>query len=492
MRLRLSPHVSWHARGEAVFSWHRRTGDVCEMSRDVAALCHAFANGARLDEVLAQRLGGIEPQRAEGLISILRDQLVLEDPAAPEAPLARRRPYVPRFAVYERRGDDVTVFGRATSVDLAGAAALLDSFDGRRTLDELLPRASWPRLLWPLLRLCEPDVAALKLLPEGEGIPPWAESTMPWPARPLAAIVDRGVDHGVVLSDPADLAGYHARIGDAQAQFEDTETTLSHLFRAPHPALGGERFGDRLASALIARGAKSEGARVLEVGGGLGFVGEALSSRLRPSAYLVVDRSPTLARAQRARGLFSVVGDALRLPIADGTIDLFISNEMVGDLGSDETSNHGALALIDECARVLAPGGLAWVSEFGHPTRAPVKSDHLDHDEFSIRFGDLRTRARGRGLEAELFPVPKLVGLAGDAEALVTTRASFAALRNLFRAHGADLEKRAWLLDELRAEATRAGISLDDVHGVVASPIGDRTMGLVPHEFWALIAKKPL
>src|SRR5262249_26231090 len=142
--------------------------------------------------------------------------------------------------------------------------------------------------------------------------------------------------------------------------------------------------------------------RVVEVGGGLGWVGRALSDALAPRSYLVVDRSPSLARAQRARGLCSVVGDARRLPVASGSVDLVGANERAGDLGTDDGVNHGALALVDECARVLAPGGLAYVSEFGHPTQPPRRSDHLDHDEYSLRFEDLSARAAGHGLAAEL------------------------------------------------------------------------------------------
>lgn len=308
---------------------------------------------------------------------------------------------------------------------------------------------------------------------------------MPWPAIPLAILV---------AGSPArvlGLAAYHAAIGDAEAQFEETETTLSHLFRDPHPSLGGQRFGDRLAQALIKRGALAAGARIVEVGGGLGYVGQALCQRLAPRSYLVVDRSPSLAFAQRRLGLQSVVGDALRLPLGDGSADIFISNEMAGDLGSDEKSNHGALILVGECARVLAPGGLGYISEFGHPTRRPVRSDHLDHDEYSIRWSDLADRARSLGLNSDLVPVPRLIGLVPDAEALVTTRASFAALRSLFRAHGGDLQKRAWLVDELEAAARKLDLDLSCVHGIATSPIGDRTMGLVPHEFWALVLRKP-
>ena len=484
-RLWLPSWISWHARGAVAYSWHGIFGDVCEMSRDVVALCIAFSGGADVEGVCSAPPAGLDPGDARRFVAILGDRQILVDEAHATDPLmdvAKRRPFVPRFAVYETMGEDVVVYGRAAVVRVGGAATFLARADGTRPLGELAPRGRWQELL----RLCAPDLAALKLLPPGAGIPTWAESTMPWPVIDARAFVDGTAITGA----PDDLAAYHAAIHDADAQFEETETTLSHLFRSPHVALGGESFGQRLAAALVARGVPAKGARVVETGGGLGWVGAALVRSLAPSSYLVVDRSPALARAQRARGLVSVVADALALPIADRSVDLVVSNEMCGDLGSDENSNFGALALVDESARVLAPGGILYMSEFGSPAGAPRKSDHLDHDEYSIRFDDLARRARERGLEAELVRVPKLIALERQRPALVTTRSSFAALRNVFRAHGGDLEKRAWTIEDLGAHAAALGVPLERVHGIVSASIGERTMGLLPDEFWALIASR--
>ena len=40
---------------------------------------------------------------------------------------------------------------------------------------------------------------------------------------------------------------------DAAEQFDDLETTLSHLFRRPHGALGGRSFPQRIVEALAER-----------------------------------------------------------------------------------------------------------------------------------------------------------------------------------------------------------------------------------------------
>lgn len=482
MTLRLAPAVTFHARGDDCFAWHGDTGDVCQMSRDVVALLCAFAGPRGSERERAIAAGSVEPEAARRFLDVLAERSYLLPPGR-AVELGPRRPFVPRFTVWERRGDDAVVHGRERSVTVAGGAALLRAAsDGERTLSSLWPRARFAEVA----RLCRADLGALKLLPPGVGLPRWATSTMPWPpvdGEALAA--GQGPEPASGAAQPAALFRYHEAIDDAERQFDEIETTLSHLFRAPHRALGGERFGDRLARFLVERGVPARGARVLEVGGGLGWLGAALSERLEPASYLVVDRSPQLARAQRRRGLQSVVGDAGALPVGDASRDLVVSNEMAGDLPED-----GALRLVDECARVLAPGGVAWVSEFGHPTLPPVVSDHLDHDERSIRFQDLRRRAAARGLDASLVPVPAAVRLDPDPPALVTTRASFAALRRLLAERGVALEKRALLSDEIDALVRRAGIEPEDLHGLPIEPIGDRTMGLKPREFWALVAKK--
>src|SRR5579871_2972449 len=110
--MRLSRLLSWHARGEAAFSWHRSTGDVCEMSRDVVALCLAFADGGEVDRVCDARPGGIDPAQARSFVAILRERAILVDEEPDFAPW---RPYVPKLAVFERAGDDVILYGRSGS-----------------------------------------------------------------------------------------------------------------------------------------------------------------------------------------------------------------------------------------------------------------------------------------------------------------------------------------------------------------------------------------
>ena len=65
-----------------------------------------------------------------------------------------------------------------------------------------------------------------------------------------------------------DLVAYHLHgITDGETHFDDRETTIAHVLADPHPALAGERFGERLQAVLGARGADGP---VVEIGGGTG------------------------------------------------------------------------------------------------------------------------------------------------------------------------------------------------------------------------------
>jgi SAM-dependent methyltransferase len=476
-----SRHLSFHARGEAVFVWHGLVGDVAEMSVDVMRLILAYDKPADPELVAAAGTAGLGSVDAHNFTELLRRRgFLVEEGTNEVARLLDHYPLVPRLAVYEKSGDEVVVYTRTGEVRLdAELSRFYLRSDGKRRLRDLLDErvARAPEFL----RLCRADAAALKLLPEIDARPPWAESTMPFPE----------IDPYVPALPPLDLRRYHLEdIEGADEQFEERETTLSHLLRVAHPSLQGKTFGQALGDALLARGARRE-ARVLEVGGGTGLVGVALRSALAARSYAVLDLAPALSRAQRSRGLEAVRADARRLPVRSGAVDIMIANEMAGDLGTEGGVNVGAVELVDEAARVLAPGGLLYLSEFGSPEGAPVLSSHLDHDEHSLRFSDLRAEAEAHGLTASVERLPVLLGMRGETEGLVTTRASFAALRRLFAAHGATLDKRAWTREAVESLAVAADLDLSRVHGLSWAPAGERMMGLRPFDFWALVAKKP-
>jgi SAM-dependent methyltransferase len=567
--LSLSRYLTFHARGDAAFVWHGLTGDVAEMSRDVLALLLCFSPAAEENVVGRAPPAGLTRDQVEQFVPILRARrmLVLAPSGGQKvdeiSPLLAGYPRVPRVAVYFRHAAlgkplEITVYdrdGKAVKLD-EQTAQLFDRCDGEHTLGQVLADAG-PAALEPLMRMASADVAALKILPKkvsegGMVLNPAAESTMPYPELPdVRAYAAGGAAPGPA---PEDLRAYHEGIQDADAQFDETETTLAHLFREPHPSLKGKTFGAALSAGLLLRGAlrnqHHKPVRLLEVGGGLGYVGrafrDALSAAPEASGGLKainIDLSPALARAQKKQGLAVALGDALQMPSRAESFDLILSNEMVGDLGTsvdpnppapeappeppppppraleDEGDlieespqqpappkrpeqsgppeekgprmiNDGAVKFVRDAAELLAPGGMLYISEFGDPTADPVRSTHLDHDEWSIRFSDLQAAATAAGLGARVVSLADVLNLDGSPQALMTTRSSYAALRALFRDHGFALTKRAWLRTEI--EAMVAGkLDLSEVRGLQWAPLGERTMGLHPKQFWALVATKP-
>jgi SAM-dependent methyltransferase len=215
-------------------------------------------------------------------------------------------------------------------------------------------------------------------------------------------------------------------------RFDDVETTISHLFRAPHPALRGRTFGGALFDALVARRAVAR-PHVIELGGGTGALGKAMVEAARGRQlqldYQFVDLSLRLARAQRSANPQSraLVAHAERLPFYDESVSgLFLCNEVIADLRVEPSSsaegqalceryrldspgallNVGALRFVEEVARVLASGASACLTEFGgdfapSPVRLYGRAGRGDHVEHSIHFGHLARAASALGLGVE-------------------------------------------------------------------------------------------
>jgi SAM-dependent methyltransferase len=477
--LALSRHLSFHARGDAAFVWHGLTGDVAEMSRDVLALLLAFDPPCEEAEVAKAPPAGLTKEQIEDFVPILRSRRFLVGTGTAGknvdelSPLLNGVPRIPRAAVYERALPKITLYGRdgkALELDEA-TAALFDRCDGERTLGQVLGDAG-PQALPGLLRLARADVAALKILakPASQGgvqLNPAAESTMPYPELPDARAYAAG--------------------GPAPSGAHEDDASFADLFRDPHPALHGKSFAGALAFALEQRGAFKEvrgrapAAIDLEVSG-RGF-GEALRAAL-PKEVRFATLDPLAGRAGTVRA------DARLLPLQDESVDLIVASEIATLLGSlpegDRVVNHGALALVREAARALAPGGILYLSDFGDPKNDPVPTA----SGFSIRFSDLQTEATRLGLGARVLPITEVVAIDTNVQALSTTRASWPALQALFAAHGLALPRRAWLRTEIE-KLCEGKLDLAAVHGLQYAPLSERTMGLLTRQFWTLVATKP-
>jgi SAM-dependent methyltransferase len=281
--------------------------------------------------------------------------------------------------------------------------------------------------------------------------------------------------------------------------------------------------------------------RVLEIGAGLGYVARDAIARLRAAGreveYTIVELAPALAAAQKQRigkDATWIEGDVLAVSLPDASFDLVLANEMAGDLPAKQLSRTdiglaldgtgevdrgklralgggaalaadlgvrlddapepfylqtGAFELVARIAGWLADGGTAVVTEFGDENQWPKLSTHLDHPELSTHFGQLAQLARGLRLESNVEFVIDLLDFDRDQKGLATTRSHFRALRALAENAGVDLPKIGYtraLLDQIIAGA----IDLETIGELRWDRIEDRLMGLVPHEFRALLLRK--
>ena len=537
--LRRSAHLSWFAHMGAVYLFHDTFGYLLQMSSDVADMIEAFGTGGDTMAIMQRFAGRFDDADPREFVDVLHQHAVLVEPEDVEAEAIW--PYVPikgKWNVWRRRGDRLTLYTAwgerpVTQIMLdADETAMWDAFDGEKRLGELRGRFDAGKLGALVQRLTHSDVQALKLslMPwstyakRPAMAPPYLSSTMPYaPWQP-----------GTPVPAQAELAAYHVGIANAHAQFDHQETTLSHLFRVPHPALGGKTYGARLVDALVDK-LPAGPLRVLEIGAGLGYVARDALARLkelgREVHYTIVELSPALADAQQkllGHKATWMIGDALTAKL-DGEFELIISNEMVGDLParkltradiglgpeageadrvklreiSDLAADHvnvddapepfylqtGALELVAKLAKHLAPGGTMVVTEFGDRAKWPTLSTHLDHPELSTHFGHLQQVAKGVGLAAEIVFVIDLLDFERTQQGLATTRSHFRALGALFADAGLELPKIGYT-PQLLSELVGDKLDLATVGELRWDKIEDRLMGLVPHEFKALIVTR--
>lgn len=538
----------------AVYLYHDLFGFILEMSPDVLDFLDAFAEPSAPAAVCERWAGRFDDADPRGFVEVFLQFHCLVEPGVDE--MAEVWDYVPvrgRWNVWRREDDGgLTLFAAWGERPLTrhrlspDEARLFESFDGERSLRARLDDGYQPSDVEALIaRLVHHDVQAVKLSPVPMSTyrgrpdlqPPYLTSTMPY------APYDgdpRGVHDGAGSVSPADY--YRREVIDADGQFDHQETTLAHLLRRPHPALGDRTYGEALVDALADRGMlPAGGVRVLEVGGGLGFVAEAMCGALAARGleveYHIVELSPTLAAAQRTRcGELPVTvreGDILTIDLREGGYDLIVANEMIGDLPAVRLSREqvgldgdpaaraaalaelgdvgrliadsavrlddapdpfyftwGAVRLVERAAAALAPGGVLFASEFGDLGRYPRLSTHLDHPELSIHFGLLAEAAAGFGLDGEVEFIIDLLDVDRSLQGLATTRSYFRALTAMLAEHGVELEKIGYTR-RMFHDLVAGAVDLTRVGELHFDRLEDRLMGLVPHEFKALLARTP-
>ena len=117
-----------------------------------------------------------------------------------------------------------------------------------------------------------------------------------------------------------------------------------------------DSFYDLLARdsvALVARHARLDGSRVVDVGGDAGYFADAF--RERGAQCLLVEPDPAGPYTRGTPGPMSVIGDGYWLPLGDASVDVCFSCNVLEHV-------RDPAGLIDEMIRVTRPGGLVYLS----------------------------------------------------------------------------------------------------------------------------------
>lgn len=556
--LQRSPYASSFAHMGEVYVYHDLFGYILQMSPDLLEFLDAFGTGKRVEEVCKKYANAFDEMTPESFVGTFIQFGCLITPGYDQlADIWDMIPVKSRWNVWTR-GDDgnvtlTTAWGdRPTQMHALSAeeTKIWDAINGELSLEALAEWFDKDAVGALIKRLVHHDVQALKLSALAMSYyknrahmrPPYVTSTMPYAPYVAGTPLPPGPDAQFSTD-----GYYEHEVEDANAQFDHEETTLSHLFRRPHPALHGKTYGAALVEGLGKRWDLGTGPfKVLEIGGGLGWVAKAVTEALQalggPVTYHILELSPALAKAQRenTQGLPITVfeGDALKADFPGDDYDLVISNEMVGDLtavkltheqlgmggegGIDDEKfeagldalgeagalvkrhkvpigdapdpfylNVGAWRLVERIWDALRPGGHAVITEFGELGRYPILSSQLDHPELSTHFGHLTIVSTSLGFRPKFEYIIDLVNFDRDKRGLATTRSYFRALAAALAPWGIELEKIGYT-EEMFSELLGGKLVPNETLGSIEfDRIEDRLMGLVPHEFKALLLTKP-
>jgi SAM-dependent methyltransferase len=525
MHLKFPPHALFFGGRRRLFIYHNLNGAVVGLSEGVRQILlpvfPELEGWHELSELFAAESS--EAVRAR----LVRWRILVPPDSDEEAELRDWFPLRSLWSVFYLREDKRMLrarYERETGEPVVEELDELETMlwlacDGTRTLSEIIETFgadSASRVRELLRRWTRWDRQLLKWLPR-----PYTEVAASGLPSELLSHVKDLLSHGArppraPKSDGVNLTTYYrTKISDAAKQFDWRETTLSHLFRVPHPALKNRTYGGALGAALLERGLLTRtGGRVVEVGAGTGTLARDLLEMLNREApdvaahlsYTIVELSPTLAEAQQQTipskfehtksPVSWIIGSAESLPLRDRSVDLLISNEVIADLSVErdastgELENTGALRFVGEIARVLAPTGGAVLTEYGE-LDAPVRpAEALDHVEHTIRYEHLLTRARQMGLEASLETVGKFLGFDQSTRILYADLIHMAELRALALALGRKLEVLAYT-QEMLAAALEGALEMSRLGNLSFAPVrACAAFGVAPDIFKALLLKR--
>jgi hypothetical protein len=222
---------------------------------------------------------------------------------------------------------------------------------------------------------------------------------------------------------------------------------------------------------------------MLEVGGGTAsfarsFLDHAAERNIEIK-YSLVDLSETLFEAQQ-QALDNYLSkdkhflqNATDLNLPGQKFDLIIANEVIADFPvafvarskgeegnvwtgtgvesakrfslAQENSpatfmiNQGVFEFIERTWEHLVPGGTAILTEYGGPDLYPVRTHHLNHDEYSIHFGHLAKCARSIGFGCRILPLSEFLSLDDSVEVLAGQEEHILCLNHVLNGHGVSL-----------------------------------------------------
>ena len=368
-----SPSLTYHEHHGAYYVYHNQVGYLLRMSLDVLEFLEAFRQPMTLDGAVEHFEKSYPAEMVRDFVRTFRaHQCLLGTTEREDQSLWALFPVHSRWVVYHAPADGAGPMrfyhagpDRKVHIDtladweralwemidgdksLSAVLAMIRSHTGlrddpnpqRRVLDTI---GRWVGVDLQVLRLSEYPVSMYRQQPHLHQ--PYLSSVMPYRRYEIGEPPKEALEELRVV---VPTRYYAEEVRDATAQFDDVETTLSHLFREPHPALGGQTYGARMAGALLDGGSLPDRLEsVVEVGGGLGFFAKAfleelmarVPERTENLAYRIVDVSPVLAAAQKERlgslgqRISFAEGNAETLEMAESSVDLVLCNEVVGDL----------------------------------------------------------------------------------------------------------------------------------------------------------------
>lgn len=161
---------------------------------------------------------------------------------------------------------------------------------------------------------------------------------------------------------------YSYSYGPVQAEIGIMARTISEARKSVAP------FRFQLAAREISKELQlRSGLKVLELGNGLGLLGEAIRKKINGTIdYFGIELAYQSAKDSEEKGLLETQADVTQLPFADNSFDTIVSTDLLEHVPDAKKS-------VEEIVRVLKPGGKAFIV-IADPSEARFSSveDHID------------------------------------------------------------------------------------------------------------------